>query len=136
MKTTRTQNPMAAATHRASVYQRRSGVAALVLGAACALAPALALGQTFEPTGANVQKAVNGVLALMGYMLTPDVTTGSLSISNQSTGNPDFAMTSLGAGLELDSSKYDIIVTRTRLMARYKFGESVRGCSVGLAISF
>jgi hypothetical protein len=41
---------------------------------------------------------VNGVLALMGYMLTPDVTTGSLSISNQSTGNPDFAMTSIGGG--------------------------------------
>jgi len=29
----------------------------------------------------NIQKRASGVLALMGYTLTPDVTTGSLSIS-------------------------------------------------------
>jgi hypothetical protein len=45
-------------------------------------------------------------------------------------------LNSIGAGLELDSSKYDIIVTRTRLVGRYKFGENVRGWSVGLAVSF
>jgi hypothetical protein len=45
-------------------------------------------------------------------------------------------LNSVGTGLELDSSKYDMIVTRTRLMARYKFGESMRGWSIGLAISF
>ena len=32
--------------------------------------------------GGNIQKRASGVLALMGYTLTPDVTTGSLSISN------------------------------------------------------
>ena len=80
------------------MYRRRSEIAALALGAACALAPALALGQAFEPIGGNVQKRVNGVLALMGYMLTPDITTGSLAISNDATGNPDFAMTTLGGG--------------------------------------
>ena len=89
---------MAAATRRASVHRRRSEVAALALGAACALVPALAPGQAFEPVGGNVQKRVNGVLALMGYMLTPDITTGSLAISNDATGNPDFAMTTLGGG--------------------------------------
>jgi hypothetical protein len=46
----------------------------------------------------NVQKAANAVLSMMGLMLTPDVTTGSLSFSNEATGNPDFAMTSLGGG--------------------------------------
>jgi hypothetical protein len=45
-------------------------------------------------------------------------------------------LTSVGAGLELDSSKYDIIVTRTRLLLRYKVGDNVEGWSVGLAISF
>jgi hypothetical protein len=89
---------LAAATRRAPAYRRRSEIAALALGAACALAPALALGQAFEPVGGNVQKRVNGVLALMGYMLTPDITTGSLSISNDATGNPDFALTTLGGG--------------------------------------
>jgi hypothetical protein len=45
-------------------------------------------------------------------------------------------LTSVGAGLELDSSKYDIIVTRTRLLLRYKVGDNVEGWSVGLAVSF
>jgi hypothetical protein len=70
-------------------------VAALALGAACALVPGLALGQLIN---GDLQKRANGVLALMGYMQTPDVTTGSLGISNDATGNPDFAMTTLGGG--------------------------------------
>ena len=45
-------------------------------------------------------------------------------------------LTSLGAGLELDSSAYDVIITRTRLVGRYVFGQNVRGFSVGLAVSF
>ena len=74
----------------------RIKLAALALGTAFALAPAHALGQSLS--GADLQKRVNGVLALMGYMLTPDVTTGALGISNASTGNPDFAMTTAGGG--------------------------------------
>jgi len=69
--------------------------AALALCAACALASPLALGQV---VGADLQKRANAVLAMMGYMLTPDVTTGSLAISNDATGNPDFGMTTLGGG--------------------------------------
>ncbi|MGE5838357.1 MAG: hypothetical protein ACM34H_00375, partial [Deltaproteobacteria bacterium] len=45
-------------------------------------------------------------------------------------------LTSMGAGFELDSSKYDIIIARTRLLARYKFGDGVQGWSVGFAVSF
>jgi hypothetical protein len=45
-------------------------------------------------------------------------------------------LSSLGAGLELDSSARAIGVTRTRLMARYKVGEHVKGWSIGLAVSF
>jgi len=74
-------------------------LAALALGAACALASPLALSQAL--VGADLQKRVNGVLALMGYMLTPDVTTGSLAISNAASGNPDFAMTTAGGGFTL-----------------------------------
>jgi hypothetical protein len=76
--------------------------AALALGAACALAPPLALGQSL--VDGNLQKRVNGVLALMGYMLTPDVTTGSLSISNAATGNPDFGMTTAGGGFTVSKA--------------------------------
>jgi len=46
------------------------------------------------------------------------------------------ALSSLGVGLELDSSAYDIFVTRTRLMFRYQFGSDVDGVSAGLAVSF
>jgi hypothetical protein len=48
--------------------------------------------------GGDVQRRANAVIALIGYTLTNDVTTSGLSISNASTGNPDFRMTTLGAG--------------------------------------
>jgi len=45
-------------------------------------------------------------------------------------------LTSVGAGLELDSSAYNVFITRTRLVGRYVFGTNVSGFSVGLAVSF
>ncbi|CAB3801271.1 hypothetical protein [Pararobbsia alpina] len=45
-------------------------------------------------------------------------------------------LTSLGVGLELDSSKYPVIITRTRAMLRYVFGSNVHGVAFGLAVSF
>jgi hypothetical protein len=96
----------------------RPGLAALALGAACALAPALALGQRFETSGVDVQKAANAVLSMMGLMLTPDVTTGSLSFSNDATGNPDFSMTSLGGGFTL-SKAFPLYLEGTAGYSRY-----------------
>jgi len=69
---------------------------------ACALASPLALGQV---AGGDLQKRANGVLAMMGYMLTPDVTTGSLAISNAATGNPDFGMSTMGGGFTSEGSR-------------------------------
>jgi len=45
-------------------------------------------------------------------------------------------MASLGAGIELDSSAYDIWATRWRGLLRYKFGPDISGWAVGLAVSF
>lgn len=45
-------------------------------------------------------------------------------------------LTSLGVGLELDSSRYPVVITRTRAMVRYVFGHNVHGVSFGFAISF
>jgi hypothetical protein len=45
-------------------------------------------------------------------------------------------MSSLGLGLELDSSAHDVWATRWRALVRYKFGPNVSGWSLGLAISF
>jgi hypothetical protein len=98
-----------------SVIVRRSKLAALVLGAACALATPLAPGQVVD---GDLQKRANGVLALMGYMLTPDVTTGALSIGNAATGNPDFRMTTLGGGLTL-SREFPLYLEGTLGYARY-----------------
>ena len=36
----------------------------------------------------------------------------------------------------LDSSAYEIIITRTRLVGRYIFGDNVSGFSIGMAVSF
>lgn len=46
------------------------------------------------------------------------------------------SLNSLGLGLEVDSSKYDIFITRTRLVARYMFGNNTSGYGIGIAMSF
>jgi hypothetical protein len=46
------------------------------------------------------------------------------------------SLASVGAGLELDSSAYKIIIARIRLVGRYIFGDNVSGFSVGLAAGF
>jgi hypothetical protein len=43
---------------------------------------------------------------------------------------------SLGAGLEVDTGAWDTVASRVRLIGRYRFGENVKGWSVGLGISF
>jgi len=47
---------------------------------------------------ADLQKRANAILTLMGFSLVPDVTTGALSISDQSAGNPYFRQTSIAGG--------------------------------------
>ncbi|EAB3095561.1 hypothetical protein L2G54_002517 [Salmonella enterica] len=46
------------------------------------------------------------------------------------------SLSSIGIGIELDSSKYPVFITRTRLVARYMFGNDTSGYGVGLAMSF
>ena len=84
----------------------------------CSLAPAPAPAQGFSPVGANVQKRANGVLALMGYTLTPDVTTGSLSINDGSASNPDFGQTSLGGGFTM-TKRFPVYLEGTVAYGRY-----------------
>jgi hypothetical protein len=95
----------------------RDQLAALLLSVAPACALAQAPGQTFVLTDGDLQKRANGVLALMGYMVTPDVTTGSLGISNNATGNPDFRMTTMGGGFTLQDRP--LYLEGTLGLARY-----------------
>lgn len=46
------------------------------------------------------------------------------------------SLSSVGVGLELDSSQYPVFITRTRLVARYMFGHDTSGYGIGLAMSF
>jgi len=80
--------------------------------------PALAFGQGSEVVGVDVQKLANGVLAVMGFTVTPDVTTGSLSIFNQATGNPDFKQASIGGGFTVSKSQ-PLYLEGTAAYARY-----------------
>jgi len=66
-----------------------------VLCAALLLASASARAQVND---ADLQKRANAILTLMGFSLVPDVTTGALSISDQSAGNPYFRQTSIAGG--------------------------------------
>ena len=78
----------------------------LALGLVLASAPAISQtndGQWSLING-NVQKRVNGVLAMMGYTLFPDVTTSSLSIRNSATGNPSMTIAQLGGGFTVSKS--------------------------------
>jgi len=45
-------------------------------------------------------------------------------------------LTTLGLGLELDTSAHEIFVTRVRTVVRYVFGNNVSGVSLGIAASF
>ena len=57
-----------------------------------------------EVTDADLQKRANAILTLMGFSLTPDVTTGALSFSDQSTGDPYFRQTSISGGGRVSST--------------------------------
>jgi hypothetical protein len=80
---------------------RRFLIAILTVGACLVTTTVLAQARTAN--GVNLQKLADGVLSLMGYSLTPDVTTGSLAISSEPTGNPDIDMTAIGGGFTVSA---------------------------------
>jgi hypothetical protein len=80
--------------------------------------PVTAQAQQSTIIGTNVQKLANGVLTLMGYGLTPDVTTGSLSFSSPSTGSPGMQMSSLGGGFTI-SKDVPLYLEGTAAYSRY-----------------
>lgn len=95
------------------VNRRRNLRAALIasVGLACGAggfyalpAPAQTLPSAPAITGPDVQKRANGVLALLSFTVTPDLTASSLGIRNGATGNPALNMTQLGGGFTLSPS--------------------------------
>lgn len=78
------------------VSWRHAAAVALLLGCAAASAQT---SRPFRPgVSDQVKEQASAVLALMSYMVVPDVTTSSLRVGNAATGNPSIAMTQLGGG--------------------------------------
>jgi hypothetical protein len=74
---------------------------AVVVVTALASTPAVA--QTSGLAQARLQERVNAQLTLMGFSLTPDVTIGSLAISDTTTGDPRVQSTTLGGGFTVSA---------------------------------
>jgi hypothetical protein len=67
---------------------------------------------------ARLQQRANAFLTVISYSLTPDVTTGSLSLSEGALNNPSLAMTSLGGGGTL-SENFPLYIEGTIALNRY-----------------
>ena len=72
---------------------RHLAFATALAGAASAAAQVSAL-----PRDANLQRRADGLCALVGYTVVPDVTTGSLGIHEGATLDPNLRISSLGGG--------------------------------------
>ena len=76
------------------------------------------MAQTANPIQNNLQLRANDLMMIMSYSLTPDVTTGSLSITNQPTQNPALRMISLGGGDRI-SEEFPLYLEGTVAISRY-----------------
>ncbi|HET7364112.1 MAG TPA: hypothetical protein VFJ70_11145 [Burkholderiales bacterium] len=98
------------------------------------LAAGPSLAQTVSD--ADLQKRANAVLTLMGFAVTPDVTTGSLSISDQSAGNPYFRQTSISGGGTLE--RRPLYLEGTLAYGRYDptFADSEAGITQNIRVNW
>ena len=65
-----------------------------------------------------LQQRANSFLTVISYSLTPDVTTGSLSLNDSALSNPGLSMTSLGGGGTL-SEGFPLYLEGTIAFNRY-----------------
>jgi hypothetical protein len=84
------------------VRTRNALAATLAIGLLLAASPATSL--DFTVVGSNVQKRVNGALAMMQYSVAPDVTSSSLSIHSGEGGTNGMFMTQFGGGFTISKS--------------------------------
>lgn len=96
----------------------RTRCALLAVALASALASAPAAAQPSVPVDRRLQERADEILTLMGFGLTPDITTGSLSISDAGSGDPRVQSTSLGGGFTVSRS-FPLYLEGTAAYARY-----------------
>jgi hypothetical protein len=98
------------------VWTRNALAATLAFGLLLAASPATS--QDFTLAGTDLQKRVNGALAMMQYCLTPEVTTSSLSINAGEAGVNGLSLYQLGGGLTW-SKKLPIYLEGNAAFSRY-----------------
>jgi autotransporter-like protein len=98
------------------------------------LAAGSSLAQTVSD--ADLQNRANAVLTLLGFAVTPDVTTGSLSISDQGAGNPYFRQTSISGGGTLTGQR--LYLEGTLAYGRYDptFAETEGGVTQSIQVNW
>jgi len=89
-------NPSASISIVPAQWTRNALAATLAFGLLLAASPAAS--QDFTVIGSDLQKRVNGALAMMQYSVAPDVTSSSLSISSGEGGTNGMYMTQFGGG--------------------------------------
>jgi hypothetical protein len=82
------------------------------------LAASSATSQDFTLAGTDLQKRVNGALAMMQYCLTPEVTTSSLSINAGGAGVNGLSLYQLGGGFTL-SKLFPLYLEGNAAFSRY-----------------
>src|SRR5512134_3629897 len=83
-------------------WTRNALAATFAFGLLLAASPAMS--QDLTVIGTNLEKRVNGALAMMQYSVSPDVTTSSLSISSGESDVNGLFMTQLGGGFTWSTS--------------------------------
>lgn len=68
------------------------------VAAAALLISSAAAAPDFSLVNAKLEERIDGMLAIMGFQVIPDVTTTSLSINSEASGNPTLLLSQLGAG--------------------------------------
>ena len=88
-------------------------------------------------TAANnyLKKRTDAFMTITGYSLTPDVTTGSLSITDRGGNNPDLQMISLGGGDRI-SANFPLYLEGTIAFNRYNptFTDGIGSTSVTVPV--
>jgi hypothetical protein len=95
-------NPSASISIVPAQWTRNALAATLAFGLLLAASPAAS--QDFTVIGSDLQKRVNGALAMMQYSVAPDVTSSSLSISSGEGGTNGMYMTQFGGGFTWSKS--------------------------------
>jgi hypothetical protein len=82
-----------------------------------------------------LKKRADAFMTITGYSLTPDVTTGSLSIRNNGGDNSDLQMISLGGGDRI-SANFPLYFEGTLAVNRYNptFGDGIGNTSVTVPV--